>query len=179
MAAIVERLDLRPGRTVLELGAGTGKLTTRLVPTGARIVALEPVPGMRTKLAAALGGAPGVEIVDGTAEAIPLPAGSVDAVVAAQAFHWFDAIRALSEIHRVLRPGGRFVLAWNRRDESVPWVKALGDRIRTLAGDEPQVWDAGGARRFGGARCSSRGTASCSARRRCSRGTACSTGSRR
>ena len=143
VAAIVERLDLRPGRTVLELGAGTGKLTTRLVPTGARIVALEPVPGMRTKLAAALGGAPGVEIVDGTAEAIPLPAGSVDAVVAAQAFHWFDAIRALSEVHRVLRPGGRFVLAWNRRDESVPWVRALGDRIRTLAGDEPQVWDDG------------------------------------
>ena len=141
VGAIVDRLDLRPGRTVLELGAGTGKLTTLLVPTGARIVALEPVPGMRTKLAAALGGAPGVEIVDGTAEAIPLPAGSVDAVVAAQAFHWFDAIRALSEVHRVLRPGGRFVLAWNRRDESVPWVRALGDRIRTLAGDEPQVWD--------------------------------------
>ena len=141
VAAIVERLDLRPGRTVLELGAGTGKLTALLVPTGARIIALEPVPGMRTKLAATLAGAPGVEIVDGTAEAIPLPAGSVDAVVAAQAFHWFDAIRALSEVHRVLRPGGRFVLAWNRRDESVPWVKGMGDRIRTLAGDEPQVWD--------------------------------------
>ena len=55
VAAIVERLDLRPGRTVLELGAGTGKLTTLLVPTGVRIVALEPVPGMRSKLAAALG----------------------------------------------------------------------------------------------------------------------------
>ena len=147
LATIVDRLDLRAGRTVLELGAGTGKLTRRLVPAGGRIVALEPVPGMRTKLAAALQDATGhdggatVEIVDGTAEAIPLPNGSVDAVVAAQAFHWFDAIRALSEVHRVLRPGGRFVLAWNRRDESVPWVKALGDRIRTLAGDEPQVWD--------------------------------------
>ena len=132
---------------MLELGAGTGKLTRRLVPAGGRIVALEPVPGMRAKLAAALESVTGddglaaVEIVDGTAEAIPLPNRSVDAVVAAQAFHWFDAIRALSEVHRVLRPGGRFVLAWNRRDESVPWVKALGDRIRTLAGDEPQVWD--------------------------------------
>lgn len=141
VATLVDRLGLRPGRTVLELGAGTGKLTRRLVPSGARIVALEPVAGMRTKLAAALDGAGDAEIVDGTAEAVPLPNGSVDAVVAAQAFHWFDAIRALSDAHRVLRPGGRFALAFNTRDESVPWVRAIGDRIRTLAGDEPQVWD--------------------------------------
>ena len=80
-------------------------------------------------------------LLDGTAEMIPLAAGSVDGVVVAQAFHWFDAIRALSEIHRVLRPGGRLVLAWNRRDESVPWVRAMGDRIRLMANDEPQVRD--------------------------------------
>jgi MOSC domain-containing protein YiiM/SAM-dependent methyltransferase len=147
LAAIVEGLGLRAGRTMLELGAGTGKLTRRLAPAGGRIVALEPVAGMRAKLAAVVADATGhdgdaeVDIIDGTAEAIPLPNASVDGVVAAQAFHWFDAIRALSEVHRVLRPGGRFVLAWNRRDESVPWVKAIGDRIRTLAGDEPQVWD--------------------------------------
>ena len=141
--AIVDRLDLRPGRTVLELGAGTGKLTRLLVPSGARIIALEPVPGMRGQLSRTVGEAGSVEIIDGTAEAIPLPAGSVDAVVVAQAFHWFDAIRALSEIHRVLRPGGRLLLAWNRRDESVPWVHAMGELIRTLAGGEPQVWDAG------------------------------------
>ncbi len=147
LATIVDRLDLAARSHRARAGRRHGKLTRRLVPAGGRIVALEPVPGMRAKLAAALQGATGhdgaatVEIVDGTAEAIPLPNGSVDAVVAAQAFHWFDAIRALSEVHRVLRPGGRFVLAWNRRDESVPWVKALGDRIRTLAGDEPQVWD--------------------------------------
>jgi MOSC domain-containing protein YiiM len=128
---------------VLELGAGTGKLTRLLVPSGARIVALEPVAGMRAQLRRAVDGVPTVEIVDGTAEAIPLPAGSVDAVVVAQAFHWFVAIRALSEIHRVLRPGGRLLLAWNRRDESVPWVRAMGERIRTLAGGEPQVWDTG------------------------------------
>lgn len=138
VAAIVERLDLRPGRVVLELGAGTGKLTRLLVPSGARILALEPVVAMRAKLEAA---APSVELIDGAAESIPLPAASVDAVVVAQAFHWFDAIRALSEIHRVLRPGGRLLLAWNRRDETVPWVRAMGDLVHALEAGEPQVRD--------------------------------------
>ncbi len=147
VATIVEQLELRPGRTVLELGAGTGKLTRLLVPSGVRLLALEPVAAMRARLAAALGGAGGsgaddaLELLDGTAEAIPLPSGSVDAVIAAQAFHWFDAVRALSEIHRVLRPRGRLLLVWNRRDETVPWVRAMSDGLRTLAGDEPQVRD--------------------------------------
>lgn len=136
VAALVEHLDIRPGRTVLELGAGTGKLTRLLAPTGARILAVEPVTGMRERLAAAV---PGVELLDGTAEAIPLPNGAVDAVVVAQAFHWFDPVRALSEIHRVLRPGGRLGLAWNFRDESVPWVATLGSLIHGLAGDSPQA----------------------------------------
>ena len=141
VAVIVDRLGLGPGRTILELGAGTGKLTRLLAPTGARLVALEPVAGMRRRLAKVVDGSANVEIVEGTAEDVPLAAGSVDGIVAAQAFHWFDAIRALSEAHRVLRPGGRFVLAWNRRDESVPWVRAMGERIHALARDEPQVWD--------------------------------------
>ncbi len=136
--AIVETLGLAPDRTLLELGAGTGKLTRLVVPAGARILALEPVEAMRAKL---LDVVPGVELVGGTAEAIALPDASVDAVVVAQAFHWFDAVRALSEIHRVLRSAGRVVLVFNRRDESVPWVRGMGEAIRRISAGEPQVWD--------------------------------------
>lgn len=136
VAALVDRLDLRPGRTVLDLGAGTGKMTRLLAATGARVLALEPVEGMRAHLREAV---PGAELVDGTAEAIGLPNGSVDAVVAAQAFHWFTAVRALSEIHRVLRPGGILALAWNFRDESVPWVARLGELLHPLAAATPQA----------------------------------------
>jgi SAM-dependent methyltransferase len=137
VVAIVERLDLRPGRTLLELGAGTGKLTRMLAPSGARIIALEPVAEMRARLAAAV---PSVELLAAAAESIPLPARSVDAVVVAQAFHWFDAIRALSEIHRVLRPGGRLLLTWNRRDETVPWVAALAAVLSDMEASEPRAW---------------------------------------
>ena len=133
VARLVEMLGLRPGRAVLDLGAGTGKMTRLLVPSGARVVAVEPVPGMRAKLAAT---APGAEVLDGTAEMLPLANGSVDGVVVAQAFHWFDAVRALSEVHRVLRPGGSLVLAYNLRDESVPWVRRMGELIETTTGGE-------------------------------------------
>jgi len=117
VALLVEALDIRPGRRVLDLGAGTGKLTRLLVATGAEVVAVEPNADMR----AALPGA-----VDGSAEAIPLPDASVDAVTVAQAFHWFDSDAALAEIARILRPGGGLGLVWNERDESVPWVAELG-----------------------------------------------------
>ena len=140
VAAIAAALDLRPGRTVLELGAGTGKLTRLLTPSGAQVLALEPVEAMRAVLVET---APAARSVAGAAEDIPLPNGSVDGVVVAQAFHWFDGIRALSEIHRVLRPGGRLVIVWNRRDASVAWVRAMGDAMHLLEDGEPQVRDNG------------------------------------
>jgi SAM-dependent methyltransferase len=96
------------------------------VPSGAEAVAVEPVAGMRDRLVAAL---PGVEVQDGTAEALPLADASVDAVTVAQAFHWFDPVVALGEMRRVLRPGGALFLVWNTRDRSHDWVRAFGDLL--------------------------------------------------
>src|SRR5438105_3757042 len=117
MAWMAERLDLREGRDVLDLAAGTGKLTRALVPFGARVIAVEPIDEMREQLFRAL---PDVDAFDGTAESIPLPDGSVDAVTCGQAFHWFRIEEALREIHRVLRPGGALALVWNMRDLTDP-----------------------------------------------------------
>ncbi len=119
---VVRELGLGPGRSVLDVGAGTGKLTRLLPATGAQVLALEPVAGMREQLRAAV---PGVELVEGSAEAIALPDASVDAITCATAFHWFDGERALAEFHRVLVPEGRLALLWNARDESVEWVRDL------------------------------------------------------
>jgi SAM-dependent methyltransferase len=125
-------LSLGPDRRVCDLAAGTGKWTRRLLETGAHVVAVEPVEAMRSQLAAALGrsGGPALEILDGTAETIPLPDASVDLVTVAQAFHWFDAPAALSEIARVLRPGGGLALLWNERDERTAWVAEMSRIIR-------------------------------------------------
>jgi len=119
---LVAELGIAPGRTVLDLAAGTGKLTRLLGSVGANLVAVEPSAAMRNEFAAVL---PDVPVYDGTAEKIPLPDASIDAVVVAQAFHWFDAPRALEEIARVLRPQGGLGLVWNERDESVRWVAEL------------------------------------------------------
>jgi ubiquinone/menaquinone biosynthesis C-methylase UbiE len=128
VAAIVDALGIGPGRTVVDLAAGTGKFTRLLVPSGATVVAVEPMPAMRDRLAAAV---PGVDrVLDGTAESLPLPDASVDAVTVAQAFHWFDHQPALAEIARVLRPGGGLAMLWNRRDESVPWVRRMSELVR-------------------------------------------------
>jgi SAM-dependent methyltransferase len=124
-AAVEWLLEAGPGRDVVDLAAGTGKLTQVLVEAGAAVVAVEPDEGMRAALAGAV---PGVEALAGTAEALPLPDGSADAVLVAQAFHWFDVEPACDEIARVLRPGGVLGLLWNLRDGSIPWVADL-DRI--------------------------------------------------
>jgi ubiquinone/menaquinone biosynthesis C-methylase UbiE len=133
VAHIVGHGRIGPGRRVLDLAAGTGKLTRLLVPTGAEVVAVEPVAGMREVLVAQL---PGVEVLDGTAESLPLATGSVDAVTVAQGFHWFDAPVALAEMRRVLRPGGHLFLVWNTRDRSHAWVRRFGD---LLVDDDPDA----------------------------------------
>ena len=115
-------IGLAPGKVALDLGAGTGKLTKRLVATGARVIAVEPVPEMLAALSAAL---PQVEAHRASAAELPLPDRSVDAVVCAQAFHWFASAAALDEIHRVLKPGGWLGLIWNVQDERIDWVARL------------------------------------------------------
>jgi SAM-dependent methyltransferase len=120
-------LGIGAGARVLDLAAGTGKFTRLLADRGAELVAVEPSDAMREQFAVAV---PGVPVHAGTAEAIPLADASFDAVVVAQAFHWFDAPRALSEIARVLRASGGLGLVWNERDESVPWVAELSHVMR-------------------------------------------------
>lgn len=129
--AIVSELGLRAGRTVLDLAAGTGKLTRLLVPSGANVIAVEPIREMREQLQ-------GVVALAGTAERIPLSAGYVDAVTVAQAFHWFDTDAALREIHRVLRRGGGLALIWNARDERQPLQAALSEIFDRYEGDTPR-----------------------------------------
>jgi SAM-dependent methyltransferase len=111
---------------VVELAAGTGKLTARLVDAGHRVIAIEPAPQMITRLARQ---APDAIPMQAVAERIPLADSCADAVVVAQAFHWFDSEAALAEIARILRPGGTLGLVWNYRDESVPWVRQLSNLL--------------------------------------------------
>jgi SAM-dependent methyltransferase len=127
LGRLAEELELTRACRAMDLGAGTGKLTRMLVETGARVVAVEPVGPMRERLAAVL---PRLPLVGGMAEALPFTEESFDAVVCAQAFHWFDGVRALREIHRVLKRWGRLGLLWNIRDESVAWARSLGEIVR-------------------------------------------------
>ncbi|HEX3057452.1 MAG TPA: methyltransferase domain-containing protein [Gaiellaceae bacterium] len=131
IAWLVERLGLRPGRTLVDLAAGTGKLTRLLVPSGADVIAVEPLAAMRALIENA-------RVLEGAAEAMPLPDASADAVTVAQAFHWFRAEEALAEIHRVLRPGGGVALVWNTRDERDPLHAAVSELLRPLEGDAPR-----------------------------------------
>ncbi|MEU5693458.1 class I SAM-dependent methyltransferase [Actinosynnema sp. NPDC020468] len=116
---------------VLDLGAGTGKLTGVLVAQGHQVTAVEPDEAMLSELVRRHGG---VRALPGSAERIPVPDGTVDAVLVGQAFHWFDPARAFPEIARVLRPGGVLAALWNMSDETVPWVaefdKVAGTSVR-------------------------------------------------
>jgi SAM-dependent methyltransferase len=111
---------------VVDLGAGTGKLTRELVALGHHVIAVEPLDEMRAQLEIAV---PGVRASAGNAEKIPLPDAAADVITSAQAFHWFDHSRALPEIARVLRPGGRIALVWNSRDDRDPWMARLSEII--------------------------------------------------
>jgi SAM-dependent methyltransferase len=119
--AVAWLVGTSPGR-LLELGAGTGKLTRSLLAVGHDVVASDPSSAMLDQLRIS---SPRAHRVVGSAEEIALPPGSVDVVVAAQAFHWFDLSRALPEIARVLRPGGVLAIVWNTADQRVPWVKKV------------------------------------------------------
>lgn len=138
-AAVDWALDGRRG-PVLDLGAGTGKLTASLVARGLRVTAVDPDPEMLAELRRHL---PGVDALEGSAEAIPLPDASVDAVLAGQALHWFDAAVAIPEILRVLRPGGMLAALWNAEDDDVDWVAgyheiAWHERRMPRGGDRPE-----------------------------------------
>jgi SAM-dependent methyltransferase len=128
---VVDVAGLPPTATVLELGAGTGKLTRLLVSRFNAVVAVEPDEGMRRLLVARC---PGADVRVGSAEAIPLADASADGVFAAEAFHLFDAERALAEIARVLRPGGALVLMWNLpAGPSEPSLAAVEEALRERA----------------------------------------------
>ncbi|MFC5926640.1 class I SAM-dependent methyltransferase [Micromonospora vulcania] len=139
-AAVRWALDPAPGTRILDLGAGTGKLTAGLVAAGADVTAVEPDRAMLTELRRTL---PNVRALSGSAEAIPLPDASVDAVLAGNAMHWFDMAVAGPEIARVLAPGGILAGLWNVLDDRVDWVAGLA-RVSGSAAigprDTPTSW---------------------------------------
>jgi SAM-dependent methyltransferase len=126
---LVSRLPA--GASVLDLAAGTGALTRPLLEAGLEVVAVEPVAAMRAALPAS------ARALEGTAEAIPLEQGSVEAVVVGQAFHWFDGDAALAEIHRVLRPAGVLALFWNRRVDEDPVNRAIHELVEPYRANTP------------------------------------------
>jgi ubiquinone/menaquinone biosynthesis C-methylase UbiE len=129
---LAERLGVESGARVVDLAAGTGKLSRALHAAGAEVIAVEPLVRMRALIE------PPIRAVDGTAERIPLPNGSADAVTVAQAFHWFDGERALAEIHRVLRPSGHLALVWNVRLMDDPAQAAIEELIAPYTGEIPR-----------------------------------------
>ncbi|MFD5563000.1 class I SAM-dependent methyltransferase [Kitasatospora griseola] len=137
--AVARAIGSKPVR-VLDLGAGTGLLTGVLRAAGHEVIAVEPDAQMR---AVAAERHPGTQVLSGSAEDIPLPDGSVDAVVVGQAYHWFTPQDALPQIHRVLRKDGVFAPMWNVRDDRTPWVAALSGVIGTEGYGLESAWQYG------------------------------------
>jgi SAM-dependent methyltransferase len=131
-AAVEWLLEDAPGRRLVELGAGTGKLTRLLLDMGCDVLAVEPLREMREVIERSL---PAAQAREGSAEHIPAEDTWADAVLAAQAFHWFDGPRALAEIARVLHPGGVLGLLWNVRDDRAGWVAELSTILGEGSGD--------------------------------------------
>jgi SAM-dependent methyltransferase len=130
----VDALGLTGGMRVADLGCGTGKLTGMLVPTGAAVVGIEPLPPMLESFRKNL---PDIEVCSGTAEAMPVADGSFDVIVCASAFHWFNHATAIPEIHRALADGGRLAIIWNRRDELGGWAHEFWRITERYRGDTP------------------------------------------
>jgi SAM-dependent methyltransferase len=126
---------LGPGATVVDVAAGTGKLTELLVGQGGTVIAVEPVAGMRAALTEVL---PGVTALSGTADALPLPPGSADTIAIGQAYHWFAGETALAEFARVLRSDGRLALLWNARDLAQPLWREVSRIIEPLRDGTPE-----------------------------------------
>jgi SAM-dependent methyltransferase len=127
-------LRLAPGRRLLDLGAGTGRFARLMAARGATVVALEPVAAMARRAAAHAG----LLVVRGVAEALPVRRHAADAACAASSFHWFDGRRALAELHRALRRGGRLALVWTHRDDTVDWVARLSAIVNRREGSAPR-----------------------------------------
>lgn len=132
---MVRHLGLGPGRTVVDLGAGTGKMTRMLAPSAARVVAVEPVAAMRAELQRAV---PGVEVHDATAQHLPFARESIDGIVCAQSFHWFATPEVLRELARVLRAGGGLALVWNERDPSAPLNRSFDELLSPYKPERPE-----------------------------------------
>ncbi len=134
VAILVRELGIARGRIVIDVGAGTGKLTRMLAPTGATLIGVEPLVEMRERFAEEV---PTAVPFEGTAEKMALRDGAAHAITVGQAFHWFDGERALAEFHRVLAPGGTLGLIWNVRDRRTPWVAAFDALVDAVDPDRP------------------------------------------
>lgn len=133
---LVEALALGADSVVADVGAGTGKLSRLLAPSGAAVIGVEPVAAMREGFRHACE----LPLVGAAAEGLPFPPGSLDALTAAQAFHWFDGPRALAEFARVLRPGGGLALVWSGREAHEGWTARINEIIEAHRGPEPSAW---------------------------------------